>query len=458
MKYLATFFALLLVLCGAGCSGSSNSFNAPSDFTVVSSATQIKLKWKPVAAVIGYSIYRSTASGAVSSKIALATELSATQYLDASALPGVSYFYQVVAVNSTGDSQASPEAQGLIKAAAPGSTLVGGTVQGSALTLGNEVTTLAGSAAGFADGTGTAALFRLPYGITTDGKNLYVADTVNHAIRQIVIGTGVVTTLAGSTSAVSGTADGTGSAARFNDPIGITTDGTSLYVADFSNHMIRRILIATGEVTTVAGAATLGSADGVGAVARFKNPEGITTDGTNLYVTDSGNHTIRKIVIASGAVTTLAGTGLAGAVDGAGTAASFATPAGIITDGSKLYLTDSANHNIRQIVLASGAVSTLAGSVTSGSSDGTGSAARFNAPVGITSDGINLYVADSNNNLIRQVVIASGAVTTIAGSGTAGKNDGLGSAATFSLPNGITTDGVSLFVTDLNFSLIRQIF
>jgi len=148
-----------------------------------------------------------------------------------------------------------------------------------------------------------------------------VADQNNHLIRKIVISTGAVTTVAGTGS--SGSANGTGTSASFNIPPGITTDGTNLYVADFNNHLIRKIVISTGVVTTVAGTGSYGSANGTGTSASFNYPLAITTDGTNLYVADSSNHLIRKIVISTGAVTTVAGTGSSGSANGTGTSASF---------------------------------------------------------------------------------------------------------------------------------------
>ena len=176
-------------------------------------------------------------------------------------------------------------------------TQMGGAIQGGTTSFCGIVTTYAGSAAasGSTDGTGTAARFLAPQGITTDGTNLYVTDTSNHTIRQIVISTGVVITLAGS-AGTSGTTDGTGTAARFSSPVEITTDGTNLYVADTSNHTIRQIVISTGMVTTLAGSAgTSGTTDGTGTAAKFNLPHGITTDGTHLYVVDQNNSTIRKI-------------------------------------------------------------------------------------------------------------------------------------------------------------------
>ena len=243
-------------------------------------------------------------------------------------------------------------------------------------------------------------------GITTDGTYLYVADSGNSTIRKIIISTGVVTTIAGSPG-LSGSTDGTGSAARFGGQRGgISTDGTNLYVADWSNSTIRKIVISTGAVTTLAGSPGLiGSTDDTGSAARFNLPEGITTDGINLYVADSSNSTIRKIVISTGIVTTMAGSpGLTGSTDGSGLAARFIGPEQITTDGTNLYVTDVSNNTIRKIVIATGVVSTLAGSPgVSGSNDGIGSTARFNGPFGITTDGTSLYVTDFCNSTIRRI-------------------------------------------------------
>ena len=120
-----------------------------------------------------------------------------------------------------------------------------------------------------------------------------MGDSGNNLIRQIVISTGVVTTVAGTGS--SGSANGTGTSASFNLPRGITTDGTNLYVAEYGNHLIRKIVISTGVVTTVAGTGSTGSANGTGTSASFNYPIGITTDGKDLYVADWNNHLIRKI-------------------------------------------------------------------------------------------------------------------------------------------------------------------
>ncbi len=202
-----------------------------------------------------------------------------------------------------------------------------------------------------------------------------------------------------------GSADGTGSAARFDFPVGVATDsGGNVYVSEWGNNTIRKITPA-GVVTTLAGSAGLsGSADGIGSAARFALPAGVATDsGGNVYVAEWSNHTIRKITPA-GLVTTLAGSPrVSGSVDGTGSAARFNSPTGVATDsGGNVFVADSSNSTIRKITPA-GVVTTLAGSAgLSGIADGTGSAARFSGPQGVATDSRgNVFVADTFNNKIR---------------------------------------------------------
>jgi sugar lactone lactonase YvrE len=330
------------------------------------------------------------------------------------------------------------------------------------------VTTIAGNASsrGSDDGIGAAASFDILTGLATDGAgNLYVADIYNSAIRKVVTATGAVTTFAGL-APHAGTADGAGAAARFQNPGGIASDsGYDLYLADRANGTIRRIGVAGGHVDTLAGAAgLLDSVNGTGASARFLSPTAVASDDNGtLYVTDV--NTIRKVVIATGAVTTLVGKPFqdpAGSADGVGAAARFNSLWGITSDGAgNLYVADSSNHTIRKVVIATRTVTTLAGTAgQAGSADGVGAAASFNFPDGVTSDGAgNLYVSDSGNDTIRKVVIATGAVTTLAGmAGQAGSADGTGAAARFTTPNGITSDGAGhLYVADAGNSTIRRV-
>jgi sugar lactone lactonase YvrE len=314
---------------------------------------------------------------------------------------------------------------------------------------------------GAADGTGAAASFNNPDGVATDSAgNVYVADRLNHTIRKITPA-GVVTTLAG-TAGIHGSTDGTGAAARFNHPDGVATDSAgNFYVADTRNHTIRKIT-PTGVVGTLAGAAGVrGSTDGTGAAARFTYPNGVATDSAgNLYVADWGNSTIRKITPA-GVVTTLAGTaGVRGSTDGTGAAARFNSPSGVATDSAgNVYVADMYNHTIRKITPA-GVVTTLAGTAgASGSTDGTGAAARFKGPISVAADSAgNVYVADTFNHTIRKITPV-GVVTTLAGTaGVEGSTDGTGAAARFYPLNGVAADSAgNVYVADSFSDTIRKI-
>ena len=209
------------------------------------------------------------------------------------------------------------------------------------------VTTLAGSTVGFADGQGAGAQFNNVKGLTIDtAGNLYVADTNNNKIRK-VSPTGIVTSIAGSSE---GFTDGQGTAAQFTAPSGICIDTAgNLYVTDRFNHKIRKIS-STGLVTTLAGS-TDGFNDAQGILAQFSFPFGICIDSFgNLYVTDRFNNKIRKIS-PDGNVKTIAGSAL-GYQDGIGNTAEFSAPKGIIIDVSGvLYIADTGNEKIRKIVI-----------------------------------------------------------------------------------------------------------
>jgi len=308
------------------------------------------------------------------------------------------------------------------------------------------VTTLAGlaGAPGPTDGTGSAARFSFHYGVAVDAVGtIYVADTGNNAIRKITPA-GVVTTLA------------TG----FNSPKGVAVDSSgTVYVADTSNCTIRKVTPG-GAVTTLAGQQSSCSAlDGTGAAARFQFPDGVAVDlsGT-VYVADTISHLIRKITPA-GVVTTWAGVigGGSGTTDGIGSAARFNLPAGIAVDSAgTVYVSDRGNHRIRKITPAA-EVTTLAGQFQS-YQDGAGSLAWFRSPQGIVmgADGM-IYVADSGNHVIRRVS-PTGAVKTLAGlAPVTGTADGVGSAARFNQPQGVAVDsnGV-LYIADRGNHTIRR--
>ncbi len=404
------------------------------------------------------------------------------------------------------------------------------------------VGTFAGSpgVAGSADGSGTGARFNHPRSLAIDGSgNIYVADSGNHLIRKITPA-GSVSTLAGG-AGVAGSADGLGSAARFNGLTGLSVDAAgNVFVADTNSSTIRRVT-AAGQVTTIGGVAdSEGTADGAGTAARFNHPNGMavnaagglyiadtsnhtirlgtlpgytggsgssggsgsgssggsgsgssggsgsgggdssgasgtipgaglllhptamTVDGSgNYFVTDTANHCIRKITSA-GVTTVFAGKeGSSGSADGTGTAALFNSPTGLVNDGQAfLYVCDTGNATIRKID-SSGVVTTFAGTAgTRGTADGTGAAAQFNSPIGLAYNSTNtsLYVTDSVSCTIRRVT-AAGVVTTLAGTAKkVGDADGVGSSALFNNPEGMTIDnnGV-LYVADTYNHTIRRV-
>jgi uncharacterized repeat protein (TIGR02543 family) len=314
------------------------------------------------------------------------------------------------------------------------------------------INTMAGSGApGIADGFNSQAEFNNPTGIAVDGAgNVFVADSENGTIRKISPNQ-VVLTFAGSAGNF-GSVNGSRTNARFFGPQGIAVDSAgALYVADSANATIRKITTA-GEVSTLAGfAGTINSFDGAGTNANFFQPQGIAVDnGGNVYVTDSLNHTIRKISPA-GVVSTLAGlAGNPGGSDGTNSKARFNRPAGIAVDSAtNLFVTDSLNHTIRKIT-PEGVVSTIAGLAgVWGNVDGTNSAARFFQPQGIVMDNVgNLFVTDSGNQTVRKIS-PSGTnwiVTSVAGlPGIAGDADGAGDAGQFYFPSGIAKDGAGHF-------------
>ena len=283
------------------------------------------------------------------------------------------------------------------------------------------MTTIAGdsaSAPGSTDGTGSAARFNNPFGLGVDtATNIFVADYNNNTIRKVTPdGTNwVVTTIAGKAGTAQANIDGTGSVARFNLPGQLAVDSaTNLYVADTGNNTIREVTPdgTNWVVKTIAGNHALsGFADGTGSAARFNSPFGVAVDSaTNLYVADDGNGTIRKVTPdgTNWVVTTIAGNhSISGSADGIGTAARFQGPVGVAVDGAtNLYVAEYGNLTIRKLTQhgTNWVVTTLAGkALQAGSANGIGSAARFGHIWSPTMDNAgSIYVADSGNNTIRK--------------------------------------------------------
>ena len=269
------------------------------------------------------------------------------------------------------------------------------------ITPAGVVTTFAGGTEGDENGTGTAAQFRGPVDIDIDAAgNFYVVEYTGNRVRKIT-SAGVVSSFVGATDGVSGSDNKTGDEARFQKPLGIAiAPNGNMFVTD-DDHDIRKITSA-GAVTLFAGGND-GFVDGTGSEASFGRVFGIDADASgNLYVADENNHAIRKIT-STAVVTTLAG-GTSGYLDGDGTNTKFNYPLDVTVDNGIIYVADNSNNRIRKIT-AAGKVTTLAGSGEGGAVDGKGVAAKFNQPGGIHMDAssANLFVADSQNNSIRKI-------------------------------------------------------
>lgn len=235
---------------------------------------------------------------------------------------------------------------------------------------------------------------------------LYISDSGNHRIRKIDLATGSVTTLAGSGSPA--WADGSANSAAFNGPNpGALDSAGNLYIADVNNNRIRKIDTATGAVTTLAGNTSSGTTNGIGTSALFFGPRAVSIDpsGTTLYVGDFYNNRVRKILIASAAVTTSAGS-TAGYFNAIGVSAQFDGPVATPVDltNTNIYVTDFANHRIRRIDVSTNAVSSFAGTGVAGSTDGASNVAQFSSPKGMAIDASGIaYVVDTANNRIRKI-------------------------------------------------------
>jgi sugar lactone lactonase YvrE len=326
------------------------------------------------------------------------------------------------------------------------------------------VTTLAGNGTSGAviNGPENTAQFQLTLDVAVDsGGNAYVPDYGNHVIRKITPA-GVVSTFAGTGTA--GGTNGPAATALFNLPRHVAVDGSdNVYVFDYVNQLVRKIT-PSGTVSALAGSGAQGYANATGSAASFYNSEGLAADSAgNVYVADTFNQAIRKISPV-GVVTTLAGPATQGGVvigwvDGPGPTALFNNPQGVAVDSSgNVYVGDTLNNRIRKITPA-GTVSTLAGTGAPGWVDGPAATAQFYNPWGVAVDGGgNVYVADMGNNRIRKITPA-GIVSTLAGSGVAGFADGAAVTARFSGPSkvAVNSPGSLVYVADQGNNRIRTI-
>ena len=255
-----------------------------------------------------------------------------------------------------------------------------------------------------------------------------------------------------------GSVNGKSKAAFFSNPMGVAADNLgNIFVADSRNNMIRKIS-PEGMVTTLAGTGAAGSVDGRGDTATFFFPEGVAVDNNgNVFVADTHNSLIRKIS-PDGFVTTLAGQRIYHTIPGRDTSVRFDNPSGIAADRKgNVYVADWANNLIRKIS-PGGIVSNIAGNGDRGAKDSSVSFASFYLPGAITLDSTgNLYVADTYNNMIRKIS-PEGFVSTIAGKTVRGSANGKGVAASFSHPAGIVVDKEgNIYISDMENNKIRKI-
>lgn len=323
-------------------------------------------------------------------------------------------------------------------------------------------------------GPATNASFNRPLGLAFDGSRLFIADSVNHTIRQLTLATGAVTTVAGmaGTPAV---IDGIGGAARLWTPtaLALSVDKQTLFIGEADGGTVRAMPIGNQSVTRVAGVAHTALAPGAavtfippsdgspGTQARFGSVSAISVDASGLFVTDGDAGTLRQMTNGTFDVSTVAGTAPSyGHVDGAGAVARFWLPASVSGDGRRFYVVENENATVRGYDLATGQVSTIAGSAgLLGGDDGVGANARFSRPEGLFLDGGYLYVGDGNGHTIRRIELATNTVTTIVGQySTSGTLDGVGVNARLNYPAYLVGDHQDhLYIEDYVVPIIRRL-
>jgi len=294
-------------------------------------------------------------------------------------------------------------------------------------------------------------------------KRLFISDT-NHNRVMVADLSGTVSQIIGSGKI--GLKDGAFKEAELHQPQGLalSEDGKTLYIADTENHAIRSADLASGRLTTIAGTGQQARRYADGAPAKttaISSPWDLARVGDQLYVAMAGVHQIWAMDLSKGTIRVFAGTGREGAVDGKNVLAGFAQPSGLATDGSQLFVADSEVSSVREVGLAAdGCTSTVAGSgelFGFGRTDGPGKTARFQHPLGVAVDGTAgvLYVADTFNGLIRKIDLKSGNVSTVAGTGAT--DPGTAEAPNFYEPGGLSLAGNVLYVADTNHHRIVAI-
>jgi Bacterial Ig-like domain (group 3) len=333
-------------------------------------------------------------------------------------------------------------------------------------TFGNTVTAVAGQPA-------TAAELANPFGVAVGPTGtIYVADTFNNEIDFVNPNTGLIQVLAGNGTA--GDADGPALSAEFQSPRGLALDAplNLLFIADRDNNVIRELNLATGMVSTVAGTGTFG-AGGTGipaTTAALANPTAVAVNssGLDVFIADTFNNVVRELNLTTNMITTVAGTGTAGfsGDNGPATSAELFDPSGLaVSPAGTLYISDSDNEVVRAVNASTQVITTIAGTPqTSGftGDNGLATSATLATPWGLAlnSAGTTLYIADRDNNAIREVNLTTGIITTFAGSGPFGStgDNGPATAATLSSPRSVALDSAgNLLIADTLGNQIRLV-
>ncbi len=306
-------------------------------------------------------------------------------------------------------------------------------------------------------------------GVAANG-NLYFADTGNNVIRKVDFITGVITTVAGTGTAGSSGDGGAATLALLDGPqdVFVASNG-DLYIADTGSRKIRKVTAATGVITTVVGDGTSGNTGdgGPATAAKLNSPRAVVVAANgDIYLSDRPNDRVRKVTAATGIITAYAGTGTAGYTGdgGAATSARLRTPEGLTLDtNGDLYVADTGNDVVRKVAAATGVITTYAGTGTAGflGDGGPATSARLDAPEGVDMGPLgDLYIADTGNRRVRRVQAASGLISTIAGTGTSGfsGDGGPATAARFTTPGGITVSSTGVYyVADRGNDRVRRV-
>ncbi len=336
------------------------------------------------------------------------------------------------------------------------------------------ITTVAGSPtiSGYSGDGGLGAKGKLnnPSGVAVDAAgNYFIADTNNYVIREVNAGTGVITTVAGNGIGGYSGDGGQATSAELKSPVAVALDAGDLFIADSGNNVIRKVDLSTGVITTVAGNGTAGYSSNGGAAtsAELWNPQGVAVDTEgDLYIANSYNNVVRKVDLSTGVITTAAGNGTANysGDGGQAMAATFDSPSGVAVDtAGDIFIADTFNNVIREVVHSTGEIITVAGNGDSGYNGDGGQAtdAQLTAPTAVAVDAAgDLFIADNGNDVVRAVDHATGLISTIAGDNVWGYSGdgGPATAAALNFPTGVALNAAGdLFIADASNNTVREV-